>query len=490
MSDPIPALTCDPARRNLPMTVAVTSLGFAVVQLDGSILNIALSQIGISLHTGIADLQWTVDAYFLTFAVLLLSAGSLSDRWGARRTFVSGFVVFSAASLSCGIAPNVAALIAARAMQGAGAALLVPCSLALLNDACGSDVGARARAVGLWTAAGGVGMAAGPVLGGLLVGAFGWRSIFLINLPLGLAGIWLTLCFLDQHEPLQGRRSLDLAGQALAALALLGFVGAIIEAGSLGWHTPLVLYGAILAVTAGFAFIVVEAKAADPALPMELFQSTTLRTAVMIGFVVNLVIFGITFAFALYFQRVLSFTVVQTGLAFLPFALMITAANVVGGRFVARCGLRVPIVAGLVIAAAGCILLFGISHYTPYLAILPGQLIIRLGIGLVVPAMTTGVLSAVQSARSGVASGALNAVRQTGGAVGVALFGALMATDMVRGLRIALAISGLLLLVTAIISFAGIRAPQSRDIGLARSVPEGRSRSSSTRRRPQVQSAP
>src|ERR1700730_17571470 len=352
MSDPIPALTCDPARRNLPMTVAVTSLRFAVVQLDGSILNIALSQIGISLHTGIADLQWTVDAYFLTFAVLLLSAGSLSDRWGARRTFVSGFVVFSAASLSCGIAPNVAALIAARAMQGAGAALLVPCSLALLNDACGSDVGARARAVGLWTAAGGVGMAAGPVLGGLLVGAFGWRSIFFINLPLGLAGIWLTLCFLDQHEPLQGRRSLDLAGQAPAALALLGFVGAILEAGSVGWPPPLFLYGAILAVTAGFAFIVVEAKAADPALPMELFQSTTLRTAVMIGFVVNLVIFGITFAFALYFQRVLSFTVVQTGLAFLPFALMITAANVVGGRFVARCGLRVPIVAGLVIAAA------------------------------------------------------------------------------------------------------------------------------------------
>ncbi len=223
MSNRIRALTCDPARRNLPMTVAVTSLGFAVVQLDGSILNIALSQIGISLRTGIGDLQWTVDAYFLTFAVLLLSAGSLSDRWGARRTFVSGFMVFSVASVSCGVAPNVAALIAARAMQGAGAALLVPCSLALLNDACGSDVGARARAVGLWTAAGGVGIAAGPVLGGFLVELFGWRSIFLVNLPIGLTGIWLTLRFLDQHEPTQRRRSLDLTGQALAALALLGW---------------------------------------------------------------------------------------------------------------------------------------------------------------------------------------------------------------------------------------------------------------------------
>src|SRR5580692_3143256 len=200
-------------RHSFPvMTVAVTSLGFALVQLDGSILNIALSQIGISLRTGINDLQWTVDAYFVAFAVLLLSAGSLSDRWGARRAFVSGFVVFSAASLACGVAPNMAALIAARAVQGVGAALLVPCSLALLSAACGSDAGARARAVGLWTAAGGVGIAAGPILGGLLIGFLGWRSIFFVNLPVGVAGIWLTLRFLDQPAPAQKKRGLDLTG--------------------------------------------------------------------------------------------------------------------------------------------------------------------------------------------------------------------------------------------------------------------------------------
>jgi DHA2 family methylenomycin A resistance protein-like MFS transporter len=180
----------------------------------------------------------------------------------------------------------------------------------------------------------------------------------------------------------------------------------------------------------------------------------------IVGFTVNLVIYGMTFAFALYFQRVLSFSVAQTGIAFLPFALMVTAANVVGGRCVARYGLRVAIIAGLVIAAAGCGLQLGIGRHTPYLAILPGQLIIRLGIGLVVPAITTGVLSAVASARSGVASGALNAVRQTGGAVGVALYGALMSTDMVRGLQIALALSGLFLLAAAIVSFANIQMSQ------------------------------
>lgn len=185
--------------RSYPVaTVAVTSLGFLLVQLDGSIVNVALSQIGAALRTGISDLQWTVDVYFVAFAVLLLSAGALSDLWGARRTFVTGFAVFSVASLICGFAPNVGALIAARAVQGVGAALLVPCSLALLNGACSDNAGIRARAVGLWTAAGGVGIAMGPILGGLLIRAFGWRSIFLVNMPIGLAGIWFTLRFLDQ----------------------------------------------------------------------------------------------------------------------------------------------------------------------------------------------------------------------------------------------------------------------------------------------------
>jgi hypothetical protein len=162
------------------------------------LVNVALPQIGISLGTSVEGLQWTVDGYFLVFAVLLLSAGVLSDRLGARRAFVSGFAVFSVASLACTLAPSPAALIGARAVQGGGAALLVPCSLALLNNACGNDAGVRARAIGIWTGVGAVGSAAGPVLGGLLVGFIGWRSIFLVNLPIGLIGIWLTLRFIHQ----------------------------------------------------------------------------------------------------------------------------------------------------------------------------------------------------------------------------------------------------------------------------------------------------
>lgn len=166
MSVALSTLDTSSARTRLAVTVACTSLGFFVVQLDGSIINIALSQIGVSFGTSVADLQWTVDAYFVVFAILLLSAGTLGDQWGARHAFAAGFIVFSLASFLCAVAPNVTALVAARAVQGCGAALLVPCSLTLLNNACAGDAATRARAVGLWTATGGIALAAGPVLGG------------------------------------------------------------------------------------------------------------------------------------------------------------------------------------------------------------------------------------------------------------------------------------------------------------------------------------
>ena len=458
MSDPAPAVRGLSPHPALPITILATSLGFVLVQLDGSILNVALVQIGISLGTSVDGLQWTVDAYSLAFAVLLLSAGVLSDRLGARRAFVSGFAVFSAASLACALALSPAALIGARVLQGGGAALLVPCSLALLNNACGSDSPARARAIGIWTAAGAVATAAGPVLGGLLVGFIGWRSIFLVNLPIGLIGIWLTLRFVGQTERSSLRHGPDLAGQTLAILALLGLVGAIIEAGSLGWRASLVLVGLVLAILAGTGFIIVEAKTEAPAVPLELFRHPAFSAATIVGFSVNLTVYGSTFAFALYFQRVLLFSPVETGLAFLPFALTMTVANLIGGRMAARVGLRLPIIGGLLVGAAGCALLSDIDRQTTYAAMLPGQLLIRIGIGLVVPPMTTAVLSSVHHTRSGIASGVLNAVRQTGGAVGVAVFGALMATDMVRGVQIALVASAGLLVIATVIAVAGIRS--------------------------------
>ena len=458
MSGAIQTITAPPVRARHVMAVACTSLGFFVVQLDGSILNVALPQIGDSLRVGVDGLQWAVDAYFLAFAAFLLSSGALSDRLGARRAFVSGFVLFSAASLACALSTTLTVLVMARALQGSGVAVLVPCSLSLLNNACGDDAAARAQAIGIWTAAGGVALAAGPVAGGVLVGLLGWWSIFLVNVPIGVIGIWMTVRFVDELKPVAGRGSLDLTGQILAVVSILGLVGAIIEIGRPGREAPFVIFGVLLATIAGGGFLITEYRAAEPLVPLEMFRHPIFCAAVLIGFVVNLVIFGLSFAFAIYFQRVLFYSPVATGLALLPFAMMVTVANLVGGRVAARVGSQLPMIVGLLVTAVGFVLLFCIGKTTTYLGLLPGQLLIRVGIGLVVPPMTTAVLATVDRARSGIASGILNATRQTGGAIGVALFGALMAWKPIPGMHIAFMVSASLLVLVAFVAIACFRS--------------------------------
>lgn len=441
--------------RRLPMIVAATSLGFGTVRVDGSIVNVALAQIGDSLLTSSAGLQWVVDAYTLALASLLLSGGALGDRIGARRVFACGFALFTAASLGCLLAPSVAVLIMARAAQGVGAALLLPCSLALLNHACGDDEGARAQAIGLWAAAGGVGVTAGPVLGGLLVSTLGWQSIFLINLPIGLIGIWLALTFAEETTPTQ--RGFDLAGQTLAIVGLTFLTAALIEAGPLGWQAPLVDGALFVASAAAIGFIVVEARSAAPMLPLSLFRNANFSAATVIGFIVSLTIFGLVFLLGLYFQQVLAYSPAQTGLAFVPFGVMTMIANVAAGWFGARAGARPVLIFGLLTAAAGYVLLRDIDATTSYASMLPGQLIIRLGIALSVPAMTAVMLSSVDRSRSGMASGVLNAFREAGSAVGVALFGTLTIDGAVGGLHTAIVLSAILLGAAAMVAMATVR---------------------------------
>lgn len=459
MSVTIQRIGAVPPPAKLAITVACTSLGFFIVQLDGSVLNVALPQIGVSLGAGVSALQWTVDAYFLTFSVLLLSAGVVSDRLGARNTFIAGFTVFSVASLACAVASSELSLVAARALQGLGAALLVPCSLALLNSACGDDTAARARAVGLWTAAGGVALAAGPVVGGFLAGFVGWRSVFLVNLPIGLIGIAMTALFLGEAAPVGRRGRFHLGAQALACTGLVGLINAIIEAGRAGWGSPLVVAGLVVAAVAGAGFVAAEAKSLEPMIPRELRRQPVFAVMALVGFFVNFAVFGLSFAQPIYFQRVLMYSPVATGLAFVPFALIVTLSNVLGGRVAARFGFRLPIIGGLFLAASGYALLVDIGAATTYVAMLPSQLLIRIGIGLVVPSMTSALLSAVDSARSGTASGVLNAVRQAGGATGVALFGALMAGDLVRGMQWAFIASAAVLCVAGIVTGLRLRPP-------------------------------
>jgi DHA2 family methylenomycin A resistance protein-like MFS transporter len=439
---------------SLGLTIAATSLGFVMVQLDLSILNVALARIGEAVATDVTGLQWVVDAYTIAFASLLLAAGTLGDRFGARRVYVSGFVVIVLASFGCGLAPGAGALIGARAAQGVGAALLVPCSLALLTHACGDDGSARARAVSLWTAAASITLSAGPVLGGILVDTFGWRSIFLLNIPLGAAGICLTRRFVSDTEPSNG--GLDPAGQALALLMLVCLIGAVIEAGRIGLG-PLVLSGFGIAVLSGAAFVAVEARSPDPMLPLGFFREPAFSATTLVGLLINLTLYGAIFVLSLYLQQVRGYAPMAAGLAFLPFPVALGMANVASGWVGSRAGLRFPMASGLLVAGVGFWLLRHLGAVSSYASILAGMIVIPAGIGLAVPLMTSALLSSVPRSRSGIASGVLNTVRQAGGGMGVALFGALTARRGLAGIQIALMVAAALLLCGAVIAALGVR---------------------------------
>ncbi len=443
-------------RQAFVMTIIATSLGFVLVQMDVSIVNVALAQIGNDLRINVAGLQWVVDAYALVFAVLLLFAGALADRIGARRAFIAGFSVFVLASLLCGLAPNAALLIAARAVQGLGAALLVPCSLALLNHACRGDAVRRAQAIGIWSASGSAALAVGPVLGGLLVHAIGWRSIFFVNLPLGLIGIWLTLRFAEETSAHKDGR-FDIVGQVLAIVSLASLTATIIEAGTVGWLAPLILCGFAFALASGAAFVLVEARVRTPMLPLDFFRNTTFSAATLVGLAVNLTLYGIIFVFSLYLQQVRHFSALAFSIAFLPLPLGLLMANLVVSWLGGRIGARLLMVVGLLVAAVGYWLLHGLAADTPYMLMLPGLLVIPLGLGFTVPTMTNALLSTVPRARSGIASGVLNTVRQAGGAIGVAIFGAFIARDAVAGVDTVFIVSAVVVLAAAVIALFGVR---------------------------------
>ncbi|MFL9865558.1 MFS transporter [Paraburkholderia fungorum] len=471
-----------PVSPALGRILATVSVGFVVTQLDVTIVNIALPKIGADLHANVAGLQWVVDAYTLAFAVLMLSAGALGDRLGIRRMYAAGIVLFALASLACGLALDATMLVAARAVQGIGAAAMLPNSLALLNQSYGHDPKLRARAVGLWTAAGAIAIAAGPVIGGLLIAAFGWRSIFLVNLPICAAGWLATLRWVpgpesesapngaqrgapanaaamarasaatqDRTATAAGSRGIDLSGQALAIVALTAFVAAVIEWRPLGLSHPLVAGGFILALIATGAFIAVESRVAAPMLPLSLFSKRTFNAAVLFGICVNLTYYGMVFVLSLYLQRVRGYTPLQAGLAFLPLTGGFLISNVASGWVVGRFGVRVPMIAGAVTAGLGYGLLHFVGASTPLIGLLLPFLLIPSGMGLAVPAMTTAVLASAEATRAGTASAVLNTARQAGGAVGVAAFGALAsgaaATQIVTGMQAATAVSVGLLVV-------------------------------------------
>jgi DHA2 family methylenomycin A resistance protein-like MFS transporter len=456
---PAGALGPQPHARRL--TLIAASLGFAVVQLDVSVVNVAIKSIGASLGGGVSSLQWVVNAYTIGLAAFILTAGAIGDRLGAKRVFIGGFGLFMLASMACGLAPSLTVLVGARAVQGIGAAVLVPSSLSLLHHSYPDPAG-RARAVGLWLAGASAALSGGPLVGGVLIAALGWRSIFFINVPVALIGVYLT-ARAARETTRTVDRGFDVPGQISAVLTLTALAAATIEGGSRGFGDPLVLAGYGLALASGTIFVAVERRVAQPMLPLGMFASPTFSAATAIGFLVNVCFYGLIFVFSLLFQREQHLSPLQTGLALLPIMVAITASNLAAGRISAILGPRRLIAIGALLMGVACAGLLGVGGASDYAALAVQIGVLGLGAGLIVPAITSELLGSAERSRSGVAAGSLNTMRQTGSAVGVALFGSLIVGRgrFDSGLHTALAIS--IALVVAIVALTGVmreRAPR------------------------------
>jgi MFS transporter, DHA2 family, methylenomycin A resistance protein len=439
-----------------PLTLAAMSLGYVVVQLDVTIVNVAINSIGASFGGSLADLQWIVNAYTITFAAFILTAGALGDRLGAKRIFVAGFAIFVLASLACALAPALWVLILARLAQGVGAAILVPNSLALLNHAYPNEH-ERHWAVGIWAAGASFSLTAGPLVGGGLIALVGWRSIFLINLPIGLAGLWLTARYADE-TPRAATRTLDIPGQIVAVLALGCLAAATIEGGQRGWSDTWVLAGYAAFVALAALFVATELRSEGPMLPLALFRKPVFSAMSLTGLLINVGCYGLIFVFSLYFQRLDHWSPLSTGLAFAPMMVAVLVTNLLAARVVGAIGARRTIAIGLAAAAASCAGLLWTGPGTSYAA-LGAQLVgLGAGLGLLVPPLTSTLLGSVAKQYSGIASGVLNAMRQTGSMLGVALFGSLLggSAGFIGGLRLALLIAAGLALCALLAVLIGV----------------------------------
>jgi MFS transporter, DHA2 family, methylenomycin A resistance protein len=444
------------------MPLIAVSLGYFMVILDATIVTVALPSLGRDLGSSVAGLQWVVDAYTASLAGLLLLGGSLGDRLGSRAVFQTALAAFTVASVACGLAPSLGALIAARAVQGVGAAMAVPSSLALLRAAF-PDRRERARAFGVWGGIAGIAAAAGPVLGGALTASVSWRAVFMVNLPVGLLALWLT----RRHVTATSRRSdaagIDPVGQVAAVASLGGLILALIQGGEQGWGRPVVLGGLAAFVAFGAIWVVAQRRSRDPMLPLELLRRPAFSGAVSVGLLLNLGFYGQLFVMSLYLQHVRGEGPSLAGAALLPEALAVLVASPLSGRLVGRSGPRLPMTAGMLVGAAGFASLALVRPGTPYGLLVAPMIAAGFGTSFTMPAATAAAMGAAPPERGGLASGALNASRQVGGAVGVALLGALVAAhrSFTPGMELAMALAAIAFAAGAVLSATTLRRHQA-----------------------------
>ncbi|MFG3137242.1 DHA2 family efflux MFS transporter permease subunit [Streptomyces sp. NPDC048211] len=446
------------SRPNRAVLLTVTCLGQFMVLLDNTIVGAALPDMQHRLHTQLTGLQWIVDAYVLLVAMLLLSGGIFADRFGRKRVYLTGVAVFTAASVLCSLAPSLGWLIFGRVLQGIGAAALSPASLALLAAAYPVPQ-ERIKAIGLWAGFSGIGLAAGPVAGGVLTDAFGWPAIFLVNLPIGVALLLVGVRSLEEARN-PSAPSIDVPGTVLSVLGVGALTYGLIEGGARGWTSPVILGSFAAAVILLAAFIAVEARSSAPMLPLRLFRQRLFTVSNTAMVVVGFALMGSSFFFSQFFVYVQGSSLLRAGLQTLPLSLAMVIVSPYAGRLAAQHGFRIVVTAGLALAGLGLLALGTVHADTGYGHVWWRLSLAGIGFALVMSPLTGAAMQAVSPQEGGLASGISSTTRQIGAVLGVAVLGAVVrarqsgGASFEAGLNSAFLAAGIVTLATAV--FTGL----------------------------------
>ncbi|MGA9161399.1 MAG: MFS transporter [Actinomycetota bacterium] len=412
----------------------------AMAMLDNTVVNVALPTISRELDAGVSELQWIVDGYVLVFASLLLTGGIAGDRYGRKKVFLAGLAIFTLASALCGLSQSTTQLIAARAFQGVGAALLMPGTLSIITVTFPPHE--RAKAIGLWAGMSGLALALGPTVGGLMVEHLGWQSVFFLNVPIGIVALF-TASRTVRESVSEVTRELDIPGLLLGSGALFCATYALIEANEKGWSDPLIVSMLVAAAVLAVSFLLFERSSPKAMLPLRFFRIPAFSAGATVAFSVSFGMFATFFFMSLYMQLIRGYSAFEAGVRFLPMTLMIIVVAPNAGRYASKHGSRIPMTFGLLMAGAGLLLLSRLSVDTPYLWMLPVFVMMGIGIGATMAPMTAAVMNAVGPERAGLGSATTNTAREVGGVFGIALLGTILTTRLNTVLAPALGALGL-----------------------------------------------
>jgi EmrB/QacA subfamily drug resistance transporter len=450
-------------------TLAAVSFGLFMIMLDNTIVNVALPTIQRSLHLQISELEWVVTGYALTFGALMLTGGKLADLFGRRLVFVIGLGIFTLSSLACGLAGSAGMLIAARVVQGVGAALMNPSTLSIITVTFPPRQ--RGTAIGIWAGVSALALAIGPLVGGLITQHINWSWIFYINVPVGILGILAAFAFIDESRDTSHEQRPDVPGLVTSSLGLFALSYALIEANTYGWTSTRILIAFVVAAAALVSFVLLEHHQRLPMLELGLFRNIGFSGANSVMLLVGLAMFGVFFYVSLYVQQVLGYSPTEAGASFLPWTLLIILIAPWAGRFSDRIGPRPLVASGMVVLAGS---LFWFSHLgvsETFWSLLPGMLLGGVGMAIAMAPVTAAAMSSVRPDKAGVGSAVLNSMRQVGGSLGIAIMGAIVASGIssslhagdsrraafVHGLHHGLDTAAVIALVGALIAFATLR---------------------------------